>query len=195
MFLFILCRKFVKSKISRIKFTKTDFLLKIISFALFFANVDDFRQKWGRSGKFEQKTKREFGRRCRFLKSSQNRFRFKIPFFQFSELAALKNLRQNEDQKGIPLQMKALFSICIFGVACGAVYALVPEKNEPSFLVFTSQLLIVKIKSFRILIWIKKIFVRLFIAPRRIRLITNISIELTTSKIKLPSFERINLCG
>jgi hypothetical protein len=48
----------------------------------------------------------------------------------------LKNLRQNEDQKGIPVQMKALFSICIFGVACGAVYGLVPANDEPSFLVF-----------------------------------------------------------
>lgn len=30
--------------------------------------------------------------------------------------------------------MKALFSICIFGVACGAVYGLVPANDEPSFL-------------------------------------------------------------
>ena len=30
--------------------------------------------------------------------------------------------------------MKALFSICIFGIVCGAVYGLVPTENEKSSL-------------------------------------------------------------
>ena len=63
-------------------------------------------------------------------------FKFvKNKFKSFLELAALKKLRQNEEGKEIPIQMKALFSICLIAIVCGAVYAFVPAKDEPTFLV------------------------------------------------------------
>ncbi|CBY17787.1 unnamed protein product [Oikopleura dioica] len=51
-----------------------------------------------------------------------------------AELAALKKLRQNEEGKEIPIQMKAIFSICLIAIVCGAVYAFVPADDEPTFL-------------------------------------------------------------
>jgi len=112
-------------------------------------------------------------------------FKFvKYKFKSFLELAALKKLRQNEEGKEISIQMKALFSICLIAIVCGAVYAFVPADDEPTFLVIFKKLFFLLKNNFRILIWIKKIFVQVFIAKVLIRLITNILIDLTTSKIK-----------